>query len=848
MTPPPPPASRKRPERVAGGLLMALGAATMLGWLTRTPALFEIVHGLVPMVFNAGAAFFLCGVALCLSRTGRSADTARLAIGLAVATLMVITLVETAFDVDLRVNLASLQAWYDYGNTRPGRMAPNTALAFLLISVVLMMPDDVKRRRSAIAKVALTFAVLTIGLVGLIGYLTAPELLFGWARSARMAVHTATGVIIASVGLWVTWSQNDWYAGERLFRQGDKISFLSAGVLVVVTLTAGLTGFVILQRGFETSLEGRLAGIVKIRGPWLHALAEEVARSSANAAKAAGLPLRSLPSTPVKGLIDANEIARKLLEAGFRSVSFKDVDGNVLASFGRRSDLPAFDAPLDEIGDKALIWDQELWIRTRHQLGPWAGRMKFPADSVELVSGAHQLSTLLFDVNGLGSTAQVTACQRRGDTLICLPDSVNDSPFTVPVRQPTQQPLPMQLALAGTGPGIARTLDYRGHNVIAAYGTLAPGVGFVAKQDAQEAYAPIRAALVTGVPLIATLVLAGATAMFFQLNPLLRRMRRSEQDTAAAFAKNVAITNAVSDGVLTLDGDGCIESSNQAANLILGFAVGELEGLEFVALLPERERVLHASDLRSAFAGDDAQMLHLRELELLGLRSDGTEFPLELTLNAIPGSSERLFVAVIRDITSRRLSEEVLSRMAKFDALTGLPNRALFQDRLRTAIARAARSGRPLALLFLDLDGFKGINDRFGHAAGDELLKQVASRLTSEVRKTDTVARLGGDEFTIILEQLSEASDAEQVAEKAVSSIQVAFQVEEHQLHVTASVGMVLYDPRVEGSVEVSDLLKRADHSMYEVKRQGKNGFSIAGGVVSWAGQAPVVYRRRSPD
>lgn len=825
---------------------MTLGAATMLGWTTRTPVLFELVHGLVPMVFNTGAAFFLCGVALCLSHKEGAARTARRAIGVSLATLMVVTIAETALDVDLGVDLSSLQTWYDYGNTRQGRMAPNTALAFLLIGIALLLPESFESRKTAIANVGLTFSVLTVGLVGLVGYLLAPDLLFGWARSARMAVHTATGVIVASIGLWVSWSRADWYQSERFFHQGEKIRFLSAGVLVVVTLTAGVTGFVLLQRSFEASLEGRLASIVKIRALWLDAMVVEMEKSSAVAAEAAGLPLKARRLAPVERVVDTSETARQLLRAGFLSVTFKDGAGKVLASFGRRAAMPMFDAPLDVGGSTALVWDQAFRIRMRHPLDTSTHHMTFPAESVELESAASQLSTLLFDVAGLGRTSQVTACQRRGESLICLPDALNSTPFIVPSRQPPREPLPMQLALRNGAPGVARAIDYRGHNVIAAYGTLASQIGFVAKQDTAEAYAPIRAALLMGVPLIAILALAGAAAMHSQLNPLLRRMRLSERATTAALSKNLAIRNAVGDGVLTLDGDGRIESSNPAAHAMLGLPAAELDGLEFLALLPEPVRAQQQDDLRAAFNGDGGELVHLRNVELLALRSDGTEFPLELTLNAIPEAPQRLFVAVIRDITARRISEQVLSRMAKFDALTGLANRAVFEDRLRTAVARAVRSNQPLALMFLDLDGFKGINDRYGHAAGDELLKQVALRLLGEVRKTDTVARLGGDEFTIVLEQLSASGDAERVAQKAVHALQAAFHVEGHELRVTASIGIVVYDPRVEGAVEASDLLKRADQSMYEVKRRGKNGFAVAEGVVAWAGDAPVLYTSKN--
>ncbi len=814
-------AFRTHPERVAGALLMALGLSTVLGWLLRCPAWFELLPGLLPMVFNTGACFFLCGVAFGLTGVG-GVGTRRVRGGLCgvVAALAIVTLIEVSLDRDLGVDLPSLHTWYDYGNVRPGRMAPNTALAFWLIAAGLALADRVRTRQGAVATMAVTFTVLTIGLVGGVGYLMSPDLLFGWARSARMALHTAGGVIVASMGLWCTWTRRDWWTSERYFYQGDKIRLLSAAVLVVVTITAGLSGFVLLQRSFEASLETRLAAAAQVRGPWLRAVVEGLSGSSRSAIEAAGIG----GSTPRPR--DLERAAQTLLGAGYRSVVYRNPQGRVLAQYGAVSEPAVFVAPLDPAASAALVWRGELRLRTHHVLASApAGAMTVAA--VDLESDASRLAPLLFGVGALGATAEVTACQSQGDMLVCLPNALNSAPFTVAMKRDAKHPLPMQLALLGGRPGIVHGLDYRGHTVIAAYTALAPGLGFVAKQDAVEAYAPIRAALAVGAPVIALLAIAGAVAMVAQLNPLVRRMRQSERDTAAALAKNLAVREAVSDGILTLSADGRIETSNAAANSMLGYAAGHLDGSNFFCLLAERVRARQREDFEAAIKQGDRMLGPTCEREIEGVRHDGSEFPLELTLNPVTGAQTTLFVAVMRDITARKMAEDVLSRMARFDALTGLPNRALFHDRLRTALARALRSGQPLGVMFLDLDGFKSINDRYGHSAGDELLKQVAARLTEAVRKTDTVARLAGDEFTIVLEGLNAgAQDAELVADKAVCAMRDAFHVDGIDMRVTVSVGIAVHDPRTEPPVELAQLLARADRAMYEVKRTGKNGFS----------------------
>lgn len=184
-----------------------------------------------------------------------------------------------------------------------------------------------------------------------------------------------------------------------------------------------------------------------------------------------------------------------------------------------------------------------------------------------------------------------------------------------------------------------------------------------------------------------------------------------------------------------------------------------------------------------------------------------------------------------RDITERveaeaslRGNEERLKHLAHHDALTGLPNRLLFQDHLQQAMAKSRRSEQQVALLFLDLDRFKNINDSLGHEAGDTLLKEVAARLKSCVRETDTVARLGGDEFVVILEQFKEVQNVATVAQKILKNLQRTIVLKGTEFHITSSIGIGLYPA---DAVDVDGLMKCADSAMYGAKKQGRNNYQF---------------------
>ncbi len=207
--------------------------------------------------------------------------------------------------------------------------------------------------------------------------------------------------------------------------------------------------------------------------------------------------------------------------------------------------------------------------------------------------------------------------------------------------------------------------------------------------------------------------------------------------------------------------------------------------------------------------------------EAPGLRHDGLTFPQEISISAIEGGG---LVCVVRDITERTYAEEQIKHLAYHDALTGLPNRLLFKDRLTVAISQAQRERAKLAVLFLDLDRFKVINDSLGHNIGDQLLQAVASRVQSCVRESDTVARLGGDEFTILLPHLPHGEDAALVAQKIIDAVRYPFQIEGREFFMTTSSGISLYP---DDGFDAETLIKNADTAMYQAKEQGRDNYQL---------------------
>jgi diguanylate cyclase (GGDEF)-like protein/PAS domain S-box-containing protein len=295
---------------------------------------------------------------------------------------------------------------------------------------------------------------------------------------------------------------------------------------------------------------------------------------------------------------------------------------------------------------------------------------------------------------------------------------------------------------------------------------------------------------------------------------LVRLVDRNFTRSSELAARLVAMESA-SDMIVIADLEGKAEYVNPSFERITGMSKDEAVGSRraiFGLEEADAEAALTAAAAGKSWRG-----------EIAASRSDGEGIVEEVTIAPVtgPGGEPLRIVAVLRDVTERRRLQERLERLAHYDPLTALPNRALFFDRLESAVARARREERRFALLFIDLDGFKAVNDRYGHDAGDYLLFEIARRLRLAIRDSDTAGRMGGDEFTILLENITKTEDATAVADKIRASLAEPAQVPSGaKATIGASIGIAVFpDDGKDGET----VLKAADSAMYAVKLAAGN-------------------------
>lgn len=290
-----------------------------------------------------------------------------------------------------------------------------------------------------------------------------------------------------------------------------------------------------------------------------------------------------------------------------------------------------------------------------------------------------------------------------------------------------------------------------------------------------------------------------------------------------------ALMENISDTIVVLDPDGRISYASSAVEQILGSTPAEVTGTRIVDLIHPDDAQANMQALCDSLA-EGAASLSVTTNVRVRRKDDSWVWVEAVATNRLDVPGIDGIVINARDITERRRVEEQLRFHALHDPLTGLANRTVFSEHIEKALKRKRRSGSVFAVLFMDLDGFKHINDAWGHGVGDELLVDVARRLRTVLREVDTAARHGGDEFVLLIEDLAGVADAMRVAERIHAAMSQPFEIDGQEHYTSASIGIVISN--AVGDADVDDILRFADLAMYQAKREGREGTAVYSSLV----------------
>jgi len=614
-------------------------------------------------------------------------------------------------------------------------------------------------------------------------------------------------------------------------KQEQKIT-VNAGLLIAaLTLVTGLATFWLVREPAERMAASGLQLTLRSH---TGVLEQELRAHAANTESLTSRPavqgqlrrLAAAPSDPA-ALRGLREATRDFPTAQSTAFAFLDSAGRTLLTVGDLGAAADISLATKARHDTRLEWRQGPAVLTRVDIADG----EYHLGTLVAVYRSPRLLTLLSDYRGLGASGELAICASPApDRMDCLPVRLRNRPLPNLPRVVDGQPLPMSRALDGDA-GFAIARDYRRREVGAAYAPVGDtGLGMVLKIDTAELYAPLDGRMLTLLALLLGVTVLGVLLVRWRLMPLVRQALASEgwaREVSASLADSEARIRAVLDsvdqGIMTVNARGVLETYNFAAERMFGYRPDEALGMSIDLLIPNACGESRDGCFEHLLQSGERTLFGVNR-EMTGRRRNGVAFPIEIHISKLVLKEQILFIAAVRDISERKAAEQRMLHLASHDALTGLANRTLLQDRVRQAIYRAARTDEHVGVLFLDLDHFKTINDSLGHHVGDRLLQTVAQRVKGCLREDDTVARQGGDEFIVVLPSVARFEDVGMVAGKILAAVSAPYSIEGTELHTSASIGVSVFP---EDGADVEALMRNADIAMYYAKSAGRSNYQF---------------------
>lgn len=627
--------------------------------MLRSAPMVQFFSGPVGMVLNSGVCFALIGIALLLPLfRPRWTITVQTIVGCVLMGLALTVLAENVVDGNFGIDFPSLHAWFDDANPQPGRMAFGSCIGFAFCGLALFLMRRVRHKAHGMAVQVATVVVLAAGLIGVVGYSLDLGLLYPRFHSPHMALHTAAGMVLAGIGLWISWFPASWYRSRRYFKEDEKLSFAGGAMLIVVALTAGIAAFSAQESTLEKTMSDNLASLLNRRITLFH-----------NAVHYRLLDVKSIAArTDLLGVMqrlradpDDQEALRQLhaigkgilLASDINGIAIHDAQHREVMEFGDFSEKSEIAIDLQQEVASTLFWNGTLYLNSRLEIVDREETLGFLVVEQSLPILAHQLAKM----EGIGETGKISMCVAKTDHFLCFPQSGLKA-YTLPRHGAGMRP--MSEAAFGKS-GIFKGMDEQGRHVIAAYAPVdGSGLALVFNQDTEELYRPIRSQLESTVPLLLLFVIASAWLLRFHIKPLAARLLQSERDATEKELRTRTVVDNVGDGIITVNVDGVIESFNNAASRIFGYSQEEVVGKNIRLLIPNGMREWHAEGMQNYLRGISQHIIGERNVELAGLHKSGAIFPLEVTVNEMRVGEQRLFVGIMRDITRRKKAQEAL--------------------------------------------------------------------------------------------------------------------------------------------------------------------------------------------